>query len=249
MPLVTVTVLHYRPAARFRAFANMGRVLMQPIQAEGLQFGKLMGSGHNFGLIPNLSTYVFLGVWDSEQQAETFLTSSAFAPFTHGTDQVRTLYLEPYHAHGLWDGVNPFSVNSQQRSVNSEQLTVKSEQRVKAADRCSLIADNCSLIAVLTRATIRPGALFDFWRHVPATRKRLLDHKDNLLFGIGVGEKLVTQQCTISVWRNRAAVEQFAYRQSGHREVVRRTRERRWYSEELFARFRVLRAVGFTFGV
>lgn len=224
MPLVTVTVLHYRPAARFRAFANMGRVLMQPIRAEGLQFGKLMGSGHNFGLTPNLSTYVFLGVWDSDQQAETFLASPAFAPFTNGTDQIRTLYLEPYHAHGLWDGVNPFSASSK-------------------------LPRPTDLVAVLTRATIRPGALFDFWRHVPAARNRLLDHKDNLLFGIGVGEKPVTQQCTISVWRNRAAVEQFAYRQSGHREVVRRTREQRWYSEELFARFRVVRTVGFTFEV
>ncbi len=245
MPLVTVTVLHYRPLARFRAFANMGRALLSPFRAEGLRFQKLLGSGINFGLVPNLSTYVFLGVWDSEQQANTFLQSPHFATLRRGTDQVGTLFLEPYHAHGLWDGVNPFTENSdgptlRQRTANSEQ---------PQADRRSPVADNSSPVAVLTRATIRTGALPDFWRHVPAARQRLLDHKDNLLFAIGVGERPITQQCTISVWRNRAAVEQFAYRQSGHKEVVRRTRDKRWYDEELFARFRVIRAEGFTFSL
>ena len=52
------------------------------------------------------------------------------------------------------------------------------------------------------------------------------------------------QQATISVWRDAAAVEQFAYRQSGHKEIVRLTRQRRWYTEELFARFTVLAMEG-----
>lgn len=229
MPLVTVTVLHYRPMARFRAFANMGRVLMRPFVVEGLQFNKLMGSGINFGIVPNLSTYVFLGVWENQAQADHFLQSPTFAPLIQGTDQVNTLYLEPYQSHGYWDGVNPFK--TEQEAVNKK--LGQSESR--------------SPIAVLTRATIRTGALPEFWRHVPAARRRLADHKDNLLFAIGVGEVPIFQQCTISVWRNRDSVEQFAYRQSGHKEVVRQTRERRWYTEELFARFRVREASGFTF--
>ena len=64
---------------------------------------------------------------------------------------------------------------------------------------------------------------------------------DRLLFGIGVGEVPLVQQCTISVWRDAAAIDQYAYRQTGHREVVKLTRQRQWYSEELFARFAVLR--------
>jgi hypothetical protein len=39
-------------------------------------------------------------------------------------------------------------------------------------------------------------------------------------------------------------VEQYAYRQSGHKEVVRLTRQRNWYTEELFARFSVVGAEG-----
>ena len=210
MRSVTVTVLRYKPLARFRAFANMGRVLMQPLRAPGLQFSKLMGSGIDFGLRPDFSTYVHLGVWEDDQAARSFSESDLFDHLQYGTEQTGTLYLQPQRAHGLWDGQNP-------------------------------------PVAVLTRATIRPRALPDFWRHVPQARQRLTDHAESLLFGIGVGEVPLIQQCTVSVWRNPAAVDQYAYRQSGHKEVVRLTRERKWYSEELFARFTVLGADGLLF--
>lgn len=234
MPIVTVSVFQYGSGSRFRAFANMGRMMMRPFVVEGLTFQKFLGSGHNFGLLPNFSTYVFLGVWDTQTQANQFLTSPDFAILTVGTEKVRTLYLKPYQAHGLWDGVKPFTVNNEQLTMNS-------------GDDGKLVAAHYSLVAVLTRATIRTGALFDFWRHVPAARQKLIDHKDNLLFAIGVGEKPVVQQCTITVWRNSDAVNQFAYRQSGHKEVVRLTRQRKWFNEELFARFTVLKADGFDF--
>ena len=219
MSIVTITVLQYEPFARFGAFANMGRVLSRPFRAEGLEFSKLMGSGFNFGVIPNLSTYVFLGVWNDDRAARAFSQTDIYHSLSRGTQQTSTLYLQPQRAHGLWDGQNPF-VESVSQSVDTNP------------------------IAVLTRATIRPRALLDFWRHVPQARQRLTDHADDLLFGIGVGEVPLVQQCTISVWRDAAAVNRYAYRQSGHKEVVRLTRERKWYSEELFARFSVLRAEG-----
>lgn len=226
MSIVTVTAFRYKPLARFRAFANMGRVLMQPIRAEGLRFNKLMGSGINFGLVPDLSTYVFLGVWDNADSANAFPQTDAYQQLSQGTEQTGTLYLEPQRAHGLWDSHNPFADN-----------TVGNDRAVPETR-------GSRPVAVLTRATIRTQALPDFWRHVPQARQRLTEHADDLLFGIGVGEVPVVQQCTISVWRSPAAVDRYAYRQSGHKEVVRLTRERKWYSEELFARFSVLRAEG-----
>ena len=222
MPIITITVFQYKPLARFRAFANMGRVLMQPPQEDGLRFSRLMGSGLNFGLIPNLSTYVFLGVWDDDAAARAFPQTAIYRQLSDGVQQTGTLYLQPQRAHGLWDGQNPFS-ESASRSVG-ESVSQP--------------------VVVLTRATIRPRALLDFWRHVPQARQRLTAHADDLLFGIGVGEVPVVQQCTISVWRNAAAIDQYAYRKSGHKEVVRLTRERKWYTEEMFARFSVLRADG-----
>ncbi|MEZ0483245.1 DUF3291 domain-containing protein [Fibrella aquatica] len=234
MSIVTVTVLNFAPGQRYRAFANMGRWLMNPFNIPGLLFQKMMGTGKNFGLWPDFSRYIFIGVWEDEAQAHTFFASEQWQPFLPvSTDQARrqtgTLYLQPIKSQGLWDGIDPF------KSVNNVPDS-NVPNTLNQADRP---------IAVLTRASIRTGALIDFWRNVPEARKRIDEQGDNLLMALGAGEKPLVQQCTISVWRNAALVDQFAYRQSGHREIVKKTRQRKWYSEELFARFTVLKMDGF----
>lgn len=223
MQLVTFTILKFAPSERYRAFANMGRWLMKPFAVAGLGFQKMMGTGKNFGFIPDFSQYVFLGVWTDMASAKTFFASETWQRFLpkdyHNTS---TLYLQPIKSHGLWDGINPFT-----------------------PDETLPPPDPAAPVAVLTRANIRTGALFDFYRNIPQARQRIADQGDNLLMAMGVGEKPLVQQCTISVWKNAAMVDQFAYRQSGHREIVKKTRQRKWYSEELFARFSVLQMEGF----
>lgn len=228
MSFVTVTILNFPAGQRYRAFANMGRWLMKPFDVPGLSFQKMMGTGKNFGLIPDWSRYVFLGVWEDEAQARAFFGTGrwqAFLPTEGNVPQPSppTLYLRPIKTQGLWDGANPFQTTGN-----------VPEQSPKDAP-----------IAVLTRASIRTGALLDFWRNVPAARQRIADQGDNLLMALGAGEKPIVQQCTLSVWKNAALVDQFAYRQSGHKEIVRMTRQRKWYSEELFARFAVVAMEGF----
>lgn len=233
MSIVTATLLVYAPANRLRALGNMGRFFLKPFKADGLLFQKLLGSGIDYGMVPNLSTYAFLGVWANESVANSFLQSVDFQEFTGPLTDTGTLWLSPIKAHGRWDGINPFEIEARNSKTGNKNSLVHSFTLSPAPP-----------IAVLTRATIRPRALPDFWRHVPQARQRLHDQGDALLFGIGVGELPLIQQCTISVWRDAQAVDQYAYRQSGHREVVRLTRQRQWYSEELFARFAVLRADG-----
>lgn len=220
VPIVTFTVLRYKPGSWYSAFANMGRWLMKPFVSDGLQFQKMMGSGRGFGVIPDFSTYVFLAVWDSEKAAQLFFRSERWMQFVRKASQTGVLWMEPLKSHGQWDGVNPFSASAGKPSGHTLP------------------------VAVLTRATIRTGALLDFWRHVPQARSRLSAHRNSLLFSIGVGEKPLVQQCTISVWRDAVAIDQFAYRQSGHKEIVKATRQRQWYTEELFARFTVRQAEG-----
>ena len=217
--IVTFTLLRYPPRSWYPAFANMGRWVMQPFQANGLRFQKMMGCGRDFGLIPDLSAYVFLGVWNDEKAARLFFESDRWKQLCKSTKEVGTIYMNPIRSHGEWDGQNPFAAAAVPQPTGLP-------------------------IAVLTRATIRLAALPDFWRHIPQVRQRLKDHADELLLAIGVGEKPIVQQCTISVWKDEKIIDQFAYRQSGHKEVVRRTRERRWYSEELFARFAVVASEG-----
>lgn len=201
----------------------MGRWILRPFQAEGLRFQKMMGCGRNFGLMPDFSAYVFLGVWSDEEAARHFFESARWQQIHRSASEVGTLYLQPIRSHGAWDGQNPFEPSTALRSAGLP-------------------------VAVLTRATIRLASLPDFWRNVPQARARLKAHGSELLLALGVGEMPLVQQCTVSVWTDEKSIEQFAYRQSGHKEIVRRTRERRWYSEELFARFSVVGHEGLFFG-
>ena len=48
----------------------------------------------------------------------------------------------------------------------------------------------------------------------------------------------------MSLWRDPADLVEFAYRRPEHRDAIMQTPVRRWYAEELFARFAVLEITG-----
>lgn len=211
--VVTFTVFRYAPKNRFWALAQMGLAPPQLRKVKGLSFAKMMGSGRGgFGLMPDFGRYALLGAWETDAVADAFFTSPLMDGFRRRADEVWSVKMLPLRSHGQWDGSSPF---------------VPHQAPPPHADLP---------VAVLTRASIRPAALPDFWRHVPQASRTLYD-SDALLYSIGVGEKPLVQQATVSFWRDAKALEQFAYRKSGHKEIVRLTRERNWYSEELFARF------------
>ncbi|HEX2187838.1 MAG TPA: spheroidene monooxygenase, partial [Longimicrobiaceae bacterium] len=135
-------------------------------------------------------------------------------------EEVYSLLLAPAAAHGRWGGVEPFG----------------------APDAGAQPAPG-DPVAVLTRASIRPGRALRFWSSVAPVDATLRGQPD-LLATFGFGEVPWLRQGTLSVWRTRAAMVDWAYRTPAHAETVRRTREEGWYSEELFARFRPLRSYG-----
>jgi hypothetical protein len=59
-----------------------------------------------------------------------------------------------------------------------------------------------------------------------------------------IGEIPWKKQATISFWTSEEGMKQFAYKQRAHAEVVQKTRQEKWYQEDLFCRFMVVGASG-----
>lgn len=188
---------------------------------EGLKFYKLLGTGggNSFQIYPNFSVFGILGVWETEDNAEKFIDqSNVFAAYTKRSSEQKTFYMNVRQAEGKWSGKNPFT------PIKEGNLDSKP-------------------VAVITRATIRPSQLISFWKRVPSVSDSIVDHED-MLFSTGIGEWPIIQQATFSVWTSEAAMKAAIYGNKKHNEVIKLTRTKNWYSEELFARFTPYRERG-----
>lgn len=219
--VVTVTFLRFRGfRAKWWAFQQMGARPFRPDLTKGLQFVKLMGSGgaKGFSIMPNWGVYVLLCVWDSANIAQLFFEESeVFKKFKLQSIENQTVYLKTSMAHGQWDKQSPFQINA--------------------------VFDKNVPLAVLTRATIKPRFWWHFWRYVPSVSDSM-QGKKGLIFSVGIGELPIIQQATFSLWASAQDMMQYAYQSKHHAEVVKKTRELGWYSEELFARFAIVATEG-----
>jgi hypothetical protein len=220
--LTTLTVFTFRPGHARWALAQMGTAPPQLKRVPGLRFSKLMGSGaaNGFGFWPNLRRYGFMAVWDDAAAAETFFAEHPlWAAYQQRSAETWTVHLAPLKAHGLWDGQAPFDYAS------------------------PVSAKDDGPVAVLTRASIRLRKTPRFWRFVEPTSAALAQAA-GVRAAIGLGELPLVRQATFSVWDSARAMQDYAYKDARHREVIQLTRREQWYGEELFARFRVLRSTG-----
>jgi hypothetical protein len=193
-----------------------------------VRFWKLMGSGRNgtFDKRPDWQQWAILQVQQSEKQWD----GEGPIPLNklHGRFikvywrlfccHTITYLLQPIEGHGLWSGEQPFG-----------ELPRKSDYEGE--------------IAVLTRATIRRKQLNRFWSHVDVVAKQMAG-ADGFITSYGIGEVPYIRQATFSIWKSKEAMRQFAYKLPQHAEVVKKTYAEKWYSEELFVRFKVLQTIG-----
>jgi hypothetical protein len=212
--IVTFTLLHYQGLRnRWWALGQMGLSPGQLAQVPGQRFAKMLGSGagKGFSILPNFGVYGLMVVWEDEAAARAFFdTHPLFASYKERAGY-QTFFMRTIKAHGAWEGHNPFETGTDMQDEKP--------------------------VAVLTRATIFPRHLWRFWTYVPPVSASIQRHRKDLLLAIGVGELPLIQQATFSIWRNPAAMLEYAYQSNHHKNVVRKTRELGWYSEELFARF------------
>ena len=200
---------------RFWAFTQMQRAHAGLQQCKGLQFYKMLGTGAGagFSLRPDFSTYALLTVWDTEQcKVKAFNKAAVLQAFFDRSAEQRIYSLRPIHTYGNWSGQSPFKV---QKPLGNKP------------------------IGVITRATLNPNRLLDFWRHVPQASRAIKQAK-GVGFFKGIGEWPFVQQATFSVWESAEAIRTFAYVSQAHASIVKKTRQRKWYKEDMFNRFEVL---------
>lgn len=225
--MVTFTFFRFEGLPnRWWAFGRMGLRPFRNGMAEGLQFAKMLGTGggNGFSIFPNFGQYGWLGVWDSEDSAKAFFSENKLYQLYSKKASTRcTVYALPLLSHGRWDGQELFQG---QKPFDPQKP-----------------------VAVLTRATIKTKHLLRFWQYVPRVSKSLEDFSAQSIFHVGIGELPLVQQATFSIWKSGQEMMYYAYKSPFHAEVVKKTRELGWYSEELFARFEVLRIEDEGFGI
>lgn len=219
--ITTLTLFHLKKN-KFWAFKQMGLVGQNLHKVLGLKFFKVLGTGggNGFSLRPDFSTYAFLGVWKDVQHAESFFDSHPFfQQYLNKADGYRTFYLRPIHVYGLWSGQQPFTVT-------------KSDKKTTPVP-----------IAIITRATLRWQRLLSFWKAVPFASKAI-EAAQGIQFYKGIGEWPFVQQATFSIWDDFEAVKNFAYKGKAHAKIIKQTRKKNWYKEDLFSRFEILKDTG-----
>jgi hypothetical protein len=127
------------------------------------------------------------------------------------------LELRPLASKGRWSGQEPFQAAPDDAATGP--------------------------VLALTRARLRPSRAARFWR-ASAPVAAAAEAAEGLLCAFGIGEAPIGYQGTVSLWRSARDLVEFAYRHPEHRGVIARTPAERWYAEELFARFTVVRTSG-----
>ncbi|MFT3980507.1 MAG: spheroidene monooxygenase [Ferruginibacter sp.] len=225
MPLVSLHIIRYKK--RFIPFALLAMAVHHiPLWLNRqIRFYKLMGSGRNgtFDKVPDWQQWALLTVSDEAKPAKPVYGSFIAGWYRFFGCEIYTLLLQPIEGHGRWDGKEVFGALPRQSGYEGQ-------------------------VAVLTRATIRINKLKFFWQHVAPVAQKM-NQAPGFLFSAGIGEIPWIKQATFSVWTSKEAMKGFAYGTKEHGEVIQKTRQQRWYSEDMFTRFIIIETLGTLRGI
>lgn len=224
---VSLTIIKYRKRHIFFAFLAMALFRIPLWFSKRSNFWKLMGSGKGgtFSKKPDFQQWAILTVShlhfkhvQLRQSPAEVVVRRLYGPFISWwlrlfNCETLTYLLVPVEGHGLWDGKNAFG-----------ELPHKSDYEGK--------------IAVLTRATIRLSQQKQFWGHVQAVSEQMTK-APGFIKSYGIGEVPLYKQATFSIWESKSAMKDFAYRNAEHAAVIEKTRREKWYSEDMFVRFKI----------
>jgi heme-degrading monooxygenase HmoA len=227
--LVTLTIVRY--PKKYIPFAVMAMAIHHlPLWLnKKISFYKLLGCGKNgtFDKHPDWQQWGIMAVQSNSMLVENFnetahisnLYGSIISKWLYFFNcETWTIFLEPVEGHGQWDGKEPFGTITKQASYDG-------------------------IIATLTRATIRFSKLKAFWQNVAAAANEMATAK-GFISSVGIGEMPYIKQATFSIWQSKEDMKAFAYQMHQHTAIIQKTRKERWYSEDMFVRFKPLQTFG-----
>ncbi|SIS68594.1 spheroidene monooxygenase [Phaeovulum vinaykumarii] len=191
-----------------------------------LSFWKLMGSGTGEGFKPTPNTKVWgiVTVWPDEETARKHIEGDfLFNNWRSHANESITFYMRPIAARGKWGGKVAF------KPVEGDDASQ-------------------GPLAAWTRAQVKFRHAADFWQRVPVIDKMIGADK-NVIFKLGLGETPLFFQMTFSIWPDRKTMDAFARGETPHGQAIRSAYDDKWFVEDMYARLRVLDAVGTWNGV
>jgi hypothetical protein len=223
-------------------------------RTRGVSFAKLLGTGRDLHFGPtgaDPTRWAAVISWNDASEAERFDDS----PVGRAWGEIATarcrLALRPVGSRGAWAGRSPFEAGTPPLEAGTppfEAGTPPLEAGTPPFEAGTPPGTDGyggarrrpdGPVVVLTRARLRAARAAAFWRAIPDVASTL-PAAPGLLAAFGIGEAPLGWQGTVSVWRDTTDLVGFAYGRPEHRAAVVATPVRRWYAEELFARFTVL---------
>ena len=219
--IVALTITKFPTRNILFAFLGMALLRVPMWLNKHCRFWKLMGSGKNaeVDLKPDFKHWAILTTWDVKERCDEFYKQSFVIKWFRffGIEEF-TILLKPLSSHGLWSGIQPFK--------HDKDYSVKSTK-----------------VAVITRAAINFGKVKEFRSNIKKAAEAMRK-AEGFILSAGVGENPFFDQATFSIWENLEVMKNYAYKSVDHSNVIKLTRERKWYSEELFARFEIIESHG-----
>jgi len=194
--------------------------------APGLQLLRVLGTGKGASTSPGteMGRTALFCLFGDEASADAHV---AQVIQRRGVAESWHVKLRGAGGHGAWSGVEVPRVMSSDASSPGHEANIDIVQHV----------------AMITRADVRLRAWRTFSRAARVV-DRELHQSDGLLAVVGIGEAPILRLGTFSLWRDSAAMSNFAHRAPQHADVVARTRNEQWYGEEMFARFTPYWSIG-----
>jgi spheroidene monooxygenase len=195
----------------------------------GLQFAKVMGSGHDggFSLRPSSTHQGLITLFDTLEHAQTFLAGRLVAQYQDYAREWCASLMVVDSSRGQWN----------QQAWGSTDFAKVGLSELSQGAR----------VATLTRASIRPVSAQMFWRFAPQAQADLYQSPGCIL-AMGLGEAPLVRQCTFSIWRNTQAMLDYSLN-GAHRAAIQAAYKHGFFSESMFVRMRVVSLTGIWRGI